>query len=541
MNFSAHRFLADTYSTMPGHQIARVSEVLQMQLWQPTNITLLQPQLSQTNLGILQTSGISSASFREFNPLFMRDGAYFQTSGLVASNNTYSDDVVATWQHKKIGLSFGQFHSQSDGFRENADYETNIYDALAQVNLSPQTSIQTEYRRVDDGRGETTLTREPDLNKRNIETSDTWRFGTRHLFSLKSGMISNFTHSSSKNQSESFNTIYGNQSFSAELQHVFRLKMVQLISGFSYYSSEQNFKNLLFSFENNKENIENTSLYIYANSEILDRLYFTTGISFDLNKNNSNSFNKKLVNPKFGLTWLPNENTTLRLAAFKSLKSEFINNQTIQPTQVAGFNQFFDEWSNAEVWRYGAGVDHILNNNIRIGYEWSMRQVKYPIYVDPSVIQDSMTEDDYFEYENYFERSYRAYFDTVINKNISAHIDYINTNSDNPRYEAIPLSTHKIPFGVSFFSSHGYSININPTLYYQNGTYDYYYNPKNKKSDFLNLDLDIRYRLPNRHGQLVIGFFNILNKKFYLTDYDFYKTSIFPERILYTGITLSFQ
>ena len=42
-DFSAHRFLADSYSVLPRHEIARVSELLQSQLLQPINITPIQP------------------------------------------------------------------------------------------------------------------------------------------------------------------------------------------------------------------------------------------------------------------------------------------------------------------------------------------------------------------------------------------------------------------------------------------------------------------------------------------------------------------
>ena len=46
-NFSAHRFLADSYSILPRHEIARVSELLQSQLLQPLNMTPIQPRLSR--------------------------------------------------------------------------------------------------------------------------------------------------------------------------------------------------------------------------------------------------------------------------------------------------------------------------------------------------------------------------------------------------------------------------------------------------------------------------------------------------------------
>ncbi|NNG47089.1 MAG: tetratricopeptide repeat protein, partial [Deltaproteobacteria bacterium] len=49
-NYSAHRFLADSYSALPRHEIARVSELLQSQLLQPININPIQPSLGQSSL-----------------------------------------------------------------------------------------------------------------------------------------------------------------------------------------------------------------------------------------------------------------------------------------------------------------------------------------------------------------------------------------------------------------------------------------------------------------------------------------------------------
>ena len=49
-DFSAHRFLSDSYSALPRHEVARVSELLQAQLLQPINITPLQPHLEESNL-----------------------------------------------------------------------------------------------------------------------------------------------------------------------------------------------------------------------------------------------------------------------------------------------------------------------------------------------------------------------------------------------------------------------------------------------------------------------------------------------------------
>jgi hypothetical protein len=77
-NLSAHRFLSDTYSALPRHEIARVSELLQSQLLQPINITPIQPGLAESNLFLISSQGPSAPGFNTFNPLFNRNQATLQ-------------------------------------------------------------------------------------------------------------------------------------------------------------------------------------------------------------------------------------------------------------------------------------------------------------------------------------------------------------------------------------------------------------------------------------------------------------------------------
>ena len=87
-NYSAHRFLADSYSVRPRHEIARVSELLQSQLLQPTNITPIQPRLAESNLFLISSQGPGGMSFNEFNPIFNRNRVALQASGLLGENDT---------------------------------------------------------------------------------------------------------------------------------------------------------------------------------------------------------------------------------------------------------------------------------------------------------------------------------------------------------------------------------------------------------------------------------------------------------------------
>ena len=145
-NFSAHRFLADSYSVLPRHEIARVSELLQSQLLQPLNMTPIQPHLAESNLFLIGAGGPGALSFNEFNPIFNRDGVTFQTSGVAGENKTYGGEGVLSGIYKKASFSLGGFHFQSDGFRRNSGQDDDIGNAFVQLELTPETSIQSEYR-----------------------------------------------------------------------------------------------------------------------------------------------------------------------------------------------------------------------------------------------------------------------------------------------------------------------------------------------------------------------------------------------------------
>ena len=80
-------------------------------------------------------------------------------------------------------------------------------------------------------------------------------------------------------------------------------------------------------------------------------------------------------NPKFGLTWNPFPGTTIRGAAFKTIKRQFISNQTIEPTQVAGFNQFFDDTNGTIGWRYGGAIDQKFSDSLYGGAEFARRDL----------------------------------------------------------------------------------------------------------------------------------------------------------------------
>jgi tetratricopeptide (TPR) repeat protein len=148
-NYSAHRFLADSYSVRPRHEIARVSELLQSQLLQPVNITPIQPGLGESNLFLISSQGAAQISFNEFNPLFTRNRAAAQASGLYGSDETWGGEGIVSGIYNRLSLSAGYTHFETDGWRANAYQDDDIANVFAQYEMSYKTSIQAEYRYRD--------------------------------------------------------------------------------------------------------------------------------------------------------------------------------------------------------------------------------------------------------------------------------------------------------------------------------------------------------------------------------------------------------
>jgi outer membrane receptor protein involved in Fe transport len=90
--------------------------------------------------------------------------------------------------------------------------------------------------------------------------------------------------------------------------------------------------------------IQHVNAYTYANINLFRNVTMTAGASFDYLKGrpaNIPSGDKDQFNPKAGITWNPFVGTVLRAAVSRILKRSLITDQTLEPTQVAGFNQFF--------------------------------------------------------------------------------------------------------------------------------------------------------------------------------------------------------
>lgn len=87
--------------------------------------------------------------------------------------------------------------------------------------------------------------------------------------------------------------------------------------------------------------------------------------------------NRNELNPKLGVQWTINDYLSLRAAAFQAVKRTPLIEQTIEPTQVAGFNQFFDDAHMTLSKNYGLGLNVRFNNQLVGGWKRSDGISKY--------------------------------------------------------------------------------------------------------------------------------------------------------------------
>ncbi|NOY73147.1 MAG: tetratricopeptide repeat protein, partial [Gammaproteobacteria bacterium] len=244
-NHSGHRLLADAYASLPRHEIARVSELLQAQLLQPINTTPIQPQLAESNLGILDGSGPSDLAFNEFNPLFVRNGIRFQTNLLGGGNRTLGNDLVLSGIQDKFSFSLGQFSYRTDGFRENNDQSHDVFDIFAQVAITPKLNIQAEYRDKKTDQGDLTLNFDPtdfSTRDRRIIEQQTRRIGINFSPTTQSTILLSFFNSKKDGKQQRFNpegpaideqnNEDGNQ---FESQYIFKNELFNIVGGIGQY------------------------------------------------------------------------------------------------------------------------------------------------------------------------------------------------------------------------------------------------------------------------------------------------------------------
>lgn len=551
---SAHRFLSDAYTNIPRHEIARVSELLQAQLLQPINVNPVQPHLAVADLNIIANTGPAVAGFNEFTPLFERNKPQLVASGIAGSNNTIGNEVVASMLYDRASISVGQFHYETQGFRKNNDETHNIYNAFMQYAVTPKFNIQTELRTRKTEHGDLLLDFDTEKfreGKRRKIDEDVARIGARYAFSSNQDLLVSAKYVD-RLESNKLNNDLNNAGFQVEAQHLFREKYFNSATGGGFYNFSWDDK-IKRSPQFEFDEIKRENFYTYTNTNFPGNLNTTLGLSYDSFTSSVDGNRADKINPKFGLQWDILNSLRLRFAWFETAKSHLIAQQSLEPTQVAGFSQFFDDPNGTRARRMGIGLDSKISTNIYSGIEASERNLAVPV---PSF---SVKDQEFLQAQK--EQLIRAYLYWtphsywVIRGELQLEKFTRDANDKTIAYdEPTRIQTLRAPFSIEYFHPTGFFSKFKTTFVEQDLTR--IANEKDevkrdsvvKKSEvdeFFLLDSVIGYRLPNRRGILSLEGRNLLNKEFFYRSINFYQSEaisplFIPERTFFVRLTLNF-
>ena len=541
-NYSAHRFLADTYSALPRHDIGRVSELLQAQMLQPLNINPVSPQLAESRLFITAGTGPSDPAFNEFNPLFNRNRIAFLGSGVFGGNGIMGDEAVVSGVGGNVSFSIGQFHYESDGFRPNNDQNRNIYDVFTQWSLTPQDSMQVEYRHSNFQTGDLQLLFDPNRFSRGFrEQSDTdsVRFGFHHTFSPSSHLLAAASYQ--RKDDQAFPLLFEDVGFGVETQYIYSSEQLSLVSGVGHFDRDER-ETDLSSHGVSTSDSPHTNLYAYSQIHYPSQVVWTLGGSADFFEGGPVP-DRKQFNPKFGVIWEPLPGTTLRAAVFRTLKRTLLSDQTLEPTQVSGFAQFFDDPEGTDAWRYGVGIDQRISTHLYAGAEISRRDLNVSgINFDGSVITGDLEENVARAYLSWAPHPWLAVAPEYMFERFHRPLDLMGP--ENIRQ----LDTHRLALGLNFFHPSGFIASVKPGYVFQQGRFgNVAFTPLGPgfiaeagDDQFFVVDAAIGYRLPNRWGIITLEAKNLFDNRFHFQDTDPVNPSISPERLVLVRFTVAF-
>ena len=546
-NYSAHRLLADSYAVLPGVEQARVSELLQAQLLQPINITPVQPQMAETRL--LMPSALSTSSLYEFTPLFVQNQPTLWASALGGSQSTWGDELIVSGLTDRAAYSLGQFHYQSNGYRENNDLKNDIYDLFGQVAVTPYFNLQAEYRHRETTNGDLQSSFNNIFSRsrrRNID-QEVARIGANYSLSPQTNLIASFIYTDRNDYSSFSNFSVGStqKAYQTEAQLLYKTDRFNLITGLGIYSADFNFHGVQQPPTTGNQEIG----YGYATLKLPGDVIGTVGLSYQ--SNDDANADLREFNPKLGIQWAINEQISLRAAAFKVTNSILAANQTIEPTQLAGFNQFFDDVTSTVSKNYGVALDVRLTNQLFGGLEAFRRDLDVPF--------GTLDVPEFYEVEQQQIDQYGAYLYWMLSDRWAVKAAGLYERFEVKEgllglmfsFPPMPaqLRTITFPLDIQYFDPSGFFASMG--IVYVNQQVQFLDPPSltltpTQSENFSLVNAGLGYRFPKRWGMVALQANNLLDKKFHYQDNSFRSADqsinplYIPERTIFGRLVINF-
>lgn len=291
-----------------------------------------------------------------------------------------------------------------------------------------------------------------------------------------------------------------------------------------------------FTLDSQSNSIEEENGYIYFQHEPVEGFQYLLGVSTerysvsgDLNIDDSE------VNPKFGVSWQASDKTSLRLSYFENYRRSLLNDQTIEPVTINGFNQFYTEPVRSKSEQYSLGVDYRFNSRWYAGLELTDRSIDVPYFI--ASVENIA---------NWKEFVGSAYINWVPSHQFAVRAGYEYEDFDRDELDIAEqgyekVKTHRLPLKISMFRG-DYAAEFDVAYVRQEGEFvDQVTFVADPGSDnFWVADAKFSYLLKGGKGRLVAGVKNIFNENFRYQDTDPNHPRFAFERLGYVSLNLMF-
>ncbi len=535
---SAHRFLSDAYNGQVRSEGARVGELFQSQLRQPLGLNTISPELLTDRRQVFAELGPVQASSHEFTPLFGRDQFAVKVDGLFGTHRTLGEQVFASVLTGNIAYSVGQYHYETKGLRENNDLKRGTYDAFLQVGLTPALRIQAELRDDSSSQGDLSLRFDSDDFSRNLRDEfkrRSARVGGIFVFDQGSNLVVSALSGTSRERlfakPDPDNFFEDHEHIDAgEIQYLHKTAAWHLTTGFATYLNR-----VVLEDPGGSANSDEKGHSLYALAVFTSLpwgLRPVVGLSQDTFE--QAGFRVSKTNPKFGLLWTLSSDTTLRATWFKTIKRSFDANQTLQPSQVLGFNQVFDDPNGTLSRRLGVALHHAFSTKTFAGAEVSARKSKVPNFPGEP-------------YSDWNERFAKAYVYRVLNTRttLTTELQYerLQRPEDNPGNEAFTdIRSVIVPLALRFNGPTTWSAVLEAIYVNQRVRY---VDPANDvvdgKSGLVVANVSLAYQFASRNASVSVEAKNLFDRRFRYQEIDaFSAPRISPRRTLLARMSASF-
>ncbi len=584
---AAHRLLADSYRPDNQRDSARLSEVLQAQMLQPLNLMPVPPQLADANLGQLDTTGPGRLSYNEYNPMFIRQGLFGQIDGSV-SNSGWGDDAMLSALDRHASFSLGQFHFETDGYGENRAFRKDIANLFLQAQPSEETSLQFEVRHETEDKGDVALRALPDVfhdPDLHIERDITrYRVGLSREIRRGRLLVSAIRRqrkSSSNNPGDLL--LPSGETAHTEIQvrndtdiDLLDLQLLQRRSALFWqvglsYNREQGRRTLELAFPDHNCPLADCEPPIYSPNNHQLRAYgylhyhwrpavrLLAGMTY-AKDNTSEKSKRHYWLPKLGLDWRISPRTRLKAAAFRTTQQTITPSQyeTLEPSQVAGFNQILDEAPGSTGWNYGLNLRAQLTPHLTLGARTLLRQA------DNRFANQVITDTGLVDHPvriRYRRHQEKLYLNWLFDARWAASAGYTNSRFDldlppldpatSERFvpdNVTRLHSEQLPLAIRYFHPNGLGLKLSLTGFRQTGEFS---GQRHSADRFWLTDIGLTFRLPKKRGALTLGIDNLFDTAFHYEDstsrdrftplVTAAPSALIPERTLYGRFSLSFR